>query len=110
MPATANAEAPKIKKQISDEDALRHRFDQETQLLLAVFRLEPLDSTRSIHVFLRARKKGMAFGANADANVFLRGLRADHIAARAMDHRVHVLGMNFRFHVKTPARFKGRKP
>jgi hypothetical protein len=94
-------EKEKIRRETNRGESFRKR-----QLLgfcrsgsrLGVALLETFDATGGINVLLCAGEERMAFRADADAHVFVRGARFENGTARAVDDGVFVFWMNLFFH------------
>jgi hypothetical protein len=71
-------------------------------LKLGILPAESLNTTSRIYQFLFPGKKWMALGANLNPNIFLGGARLHHVAARAMNSSLKILGMYVLLHLSPP--------
>ena len=72
------------------------------QLLAAKAAIEAVHTSAGIDQLLLASVERMALGANFDVDLRLGGTSLDHIAARAGDGAVNVVGMDTLFHSFSP--------
>ncbi len=63
-----------------------------------VLAIESFHSTGCIDELLLAGEEGMTIGADFEPDFRFRGARLPRLAARAMNVRLHVLGMNIGLH------------
>src|SRR5262252_8726685 len=66
--------------------------------LPVVFSLESFDTAGSVHQFLLACEKGMAFRADFEVNLRFRRARLEGFAAGALHDRIDVVRMDICFH------------
>lgn len=70
--------------------------------VLAVTLVELLDTAARLDVALTSREERMAFRANIDVELFLRGARLERVAAAADDGCLIIIRMDSLFHADTP--------